>query len=185
MPLVNQVSLYNFNCHIYKADNYCNMYAYYACFLVSAFAFESKPTIVHVSPMAKSGSKVATVRLWVDEAVLNSSARLYTGYSRSGFVHHNDLGKIIPQSTEDLVLPSVTATEPRSSKEQCIADSKKRYIAFYVDYRLSSKSLFQLGDLNILVSASLSTSKTSYRSVTILKLRVEAGLINSCNSLTH
>ena len=51
-------------------------------------AFDPVSQLVQVDPMTKSGSTVATVKLWVDKAVLNSSTTLSIAKFTSPLIHH-------------------------------------------------------------------------------------------------
>ena len=167
-------------------------------------AYDPIPQSVQVHPTSKSGSTVATLKLWVDEAILNSSASLSIR-KYTGVVLHNNSDQIVPRfisriqplfemsPSED---PSISdifylnfdkATLSRligSSMEQCIASSGKRYIAISLDLRLLNDSLYHLGDHSILIGAYLNMPKNTYIFCTNLKLTVEAGLINLVMSLT-
>ena len=167
-------------------------------FSVPTMAFDPIPQTVQVKPTSKSGSTVATLKLWVDEAILNSSASLRIS-KYAGLVLHNNSDQIMPRfishiqsllemspsedpsisSTFYLNLDDVTLSRLiGSSMEQCIASSAKRYIAISLDLRLLNDSLYHLGDHSILMGAYLRTPNNTYTFHTILKLTVEAGLIS-------
>ena len=173
-------------------------------------AFDPIPQLVHVDSMTKSGSTVATVKLWVDEAVLNLSTSLSI-LKFTGLIQHNFSDLVIPHfssrvrplfeiSPSDMssvssvyYLDFDSATLPglaASSMERCaVTSSSKRYVAISIDLKLLSDSLYHLGDHNIYMGAYLRSPNNSYTFDTLLKLRVEAGLINlhSCHShfLSH
>ena len=162
-------------------------------------AFDSIPQIVQVRPTSEFGSTLATLKLWVDEAVLNSSASLTI---RKYFIHriyqnnsnqlvqkqprYRPVFKIAPSDDHSISsafyikLDNVTLLRlSASSKERCIASSAKRYVAIAIDLRLLSGSLYHLGDHSITIQALLRTSNISvaYFFSIVLRLRVEAGLI--------
>ena len=168
-------------------------------------AFDPLPQLVQVDPTSKSGSTVATVKLWIDEAVLNSSTSLsiskYTGLIHQNFsdqtiplfsTHVRPLFEMSPSENSSIssinylnfdsaTLPHLTA----SSMERCaVTSSLKRYVAISFDLKLLSDSLYHLGDHNIYMDAFLLSRNRSYMFDTILKLRVEAGLINLFMSFT-
>ena len=168
-------------------------------------AFDPVLQVVQVDPTTKSGSTVATVKLWIDEAVLNSSTSL--GISKyTGLIHQNFSDQTFPRfltyvrplfemsPSENSSISSFyylnfdSATLHRltaSSMEQCaVTSSLKRYVAISFDLKLLSDSLYHLGDHNIYMGASLLSRNRSYTFDTILKLRVEAGLINLSMSFT-
>ena len=166
-------------------------------------AYDLIPQTVQVHPTTKSGSTVATLKMWVDEAILNSSASLSI-WKHAGLIFHNNSDQIIPryishiQPLFEMLLsedPSISdtyylkfdnATLSRligSSMEQCVASSAKSYIAISLDLRLLSDSMYHLGDHDILMSAYLSTPNNTYIFYTILKLAVKAGLISLIMSL--
>ena len=162
-------------------------------------AFDPLPQLVQVDPTSKSGSTVATVKLWIDEAVLNSSTSLSIS-KYTGLIHQNFSDQTIPHfsshvrplfemsPSENSSISSInylnfdSATLPHltaSSMEWCaVTSSLKRYVAISFDLKLLSDSLYHLGDHNIYMGASLLSRNRSYTFDTILKLRVEAGLIN-------
>ena len=168
-------------------------------------AFDPIPQLVQVDSTTKSGSTVATVKLWIDEAVLNSSTRLRI-FKYTGLIHQNFSDQTIPRFSthvrplfemspsekssvssisflyfDSATLPGLTA----SSMERCaVTSSAKRYVAISIDLKLLSDSLYHLGDHNIYMSAVLLSRNRSYTFDTVLKLRVEAGLINLSMSFT-
>ena len=174
-------------------------------FSVPTMAFDPIPQVVQVDSMTKSGSTVATVKLWVDEAVLNSSTSLSIA-KFTGLVQHNFSDQIVPHFSshvrplfemspsekssvssiyflnfDSATLPGLTA----SSMERCaVTSSSKRYVAISFDLKLLSDSLYHLGDHNIYMGAFMFAGNRSYTFDTLLKLRVEAGLINLSMSLT-
>ena len=168
-------------------------------------SFDPILQIVQVHPTTKSGSTVATVKLWVDEAVLNSSTSLIIE-KLTGLIQHNFSELVVPHFSshvqplfemspsenssissisflyfDSATLPGLTA----SSMERCaVTSSAKRYVAISIDLKLLSDSLYHLGDHNIYMSAVLFLRNQFYAFTTLLKLRVEAGLINLSMSLT-
>ena len=166
---------------------------------VPTMAFDSVPQYVQVHPTSKSGSTVATLKLWVDEAVLNSSTSLsITKYT--GFIHQNFSDQIVSRfpahgqplfemsasenssisSTFQLNFNSATLSHlTASSMERCaVTSSTNRYVAISFDLKLLSDSLYHLGDHIIYMSTYLRLPNNSYTFNTVLKLTVEAGLIN-------
>ena len=168
-------------------------------------AFDPIPQLVQVDSTTKSGSTVATVKLWIDEAVLNSSTSLGI-FKYTGLIHHNFSDRIVPHfssrvrplfgmspsddssisSTFYLNFDSDTLPHLKSSlMERCaVATSAKRYVAISFDLKLLSDSLYHLGDHNIYMDAYLLSGNNSYAFETILQLTVEAGLSNLLMSLT-
>ena len=168
-------------------------------------AFDPIPQLVQVDSMTKSGSTVAAVKLWIDEAVLNLSTSLSI-FKYTGLIHHNFSDQTVPHFSSRVrplfemspsekssisstfylyfdsdTLPNLAA----SSMERCaVASSSKRYVAISFDLKLLSDSLYHLGDHNIYMSAVLFLRNQFYAFTTLLKLRVEAGLINLSMSLT-
>ena len=186
-------------CH--EPDNFFLIYL----FSVFTMAYDPIPQPVQVHPTTKFGSTVATLKLWVDEAILNSSASLSIRKYAS-LILHNNSDQIVPHflthlqplfeisPSED---PSISdtfylnfdyVTLSRligSSMEHCNASSAKRYVAISLDLRLLNDSLYHLGDHSILMGANLNMPDNTYIfSYTILKLTVEAGLINLFMFLT-
>ena len=169
-------------------------------------AFDPIPQSVQVDPTSKSGSTVATVKLWIDEAVLNSSTSLGI-FKYTGLIHHNFSDRIVPHfssrvrplfgmspsddssisSTFYLNFDSDTLPHLKSSlMERCaVATSAKRYVAISFDLKLLSDSLYHLGDHNIYMDAYLLSGNNSYAFETILQLTVEAGLSNLLMFLSH
>ena len=168
-------------------------------------AFDPVSQLVQVDPKTKSGSTVATVKLWVDEAVLNSSTSLIIAKFTSPLIHH--FSGLIVQHFSSQVRPlfEISLSEKSSisntynlnfdsatlqhliasSMERCaVISSSKRYVAISFDLKLLSDSLYHLGDHNIYMSADLFGGNHIYTFYTLLKLKVKAGLINlySCQS---
>ena len=122
-------------------------------------SFDPILQIVQVHPTTKSGSTVATVKLWVDEAVLNSSTSLIIE-KLTGLIQHNFSELVVPHfsshvqplfemsPSENSSISSIfylnlnSATLPRltaSSMERCaVTSSAKRYVAISIDLKLLS-----------------------------------------------
>ena len=206
MPVENKICL---NCAHGLSKCACVatniIFCFFFFFSVPTMAFDPIPQSVQVDPTSKSGSTVATVKLWIDEAVLNSSTSLGI-FKYTGLIHHNFSDRIVPHfssrvrplfgmspsddssisSTFYLNFDSDTLPHLKSSlMERCaVATSAKRYVAISFDLKLLSDSLYHLGDHNIYMDAYLLSGNNSYAFETILQLTVEAGLSNLLMSLT-
>ena len=172
---------------------------FFVFFSVSTMDFDPIPQNVQVHPTSKLGSTVATLKLWVDEAILDSSIDLSI-QKGAGLIQHNFSDQIVPHfSTNVKPLFELSASEnssisstfylkfnsatllrlTASSMERCaVTSSPKRYVAISFDLKLLSDSLYHLGEHSIYIRAYLRSPNISYRSIAILKLTVEAGLIN-------
>ena len=159
-------------------------------------AFDPLPQYVQVHPTTKSGSTVATLKLWIDEAVLNLSTSLRI-FKVAGIISHNFSDQIVPHFTshiqplfkispsEDPSIANISylnfdaATLSRlmaSSMEWCaVTSSTKRYVAISLDLRLLDDSLYHLGEHNVIIGADLYTPNNHYAFDTVLGLTVEAG----------
>ena len=171
---------------------------FFVFFSGSTLAFDQIPQNIQVHPMSKSGSAFATFKLWVDEAVLNSSTSLDV-VKYTGLIHHNFSDQIVPHflthvrpllemsASENSSISSTfrlnynSTTLPRltaSTMERCaVTSSTKRYVAISFDLKLLSDSLYHLGEHNIYMIAHLRSPNNTYTfDTTMLKLTVEAGL---------
>ena len=161
-------------------------------------SFDTTPKTIHVSPETTAGSKVATVKMLIDTVVLNNASRLYLSLMLSN-IQHNISGRLLPRfyNTHPLftLLPSnkslsstfyylnylrYDSTAVAKLREllpvYCTVDSKS-YIAFSVDMYLLSNALLHLGDHSIFIESEVLANNSVYKQLTILKLRVTAGII--------
>ena len=203
MPVKNKICLVCAH-GLFKCACVATNILVFVFFSVPTVAFDPILQTVKVHPTSKSGSTVATLKLWIDEAVLDSSTGLSI-LKYFSLVHHNFSDQIVPRfshvrplfemsPSENSSISSIfylnldSATLPHliaSSMERCaVTSSAKRYVAISIDLKLLSDSLYHLGDHNIYIYGYLYSPNNSYTFDTILKLRVEAGLINLPMSLT-
>ena len=122
------------------------------------FTFDDSPKTIIVTPQSKAGSKVGTIRLYIDKARANNRTSFNLRIGNPYFTIHNKSGEKINHYHE--VHPTFhflvnNKTEIRSnspffyfrdlSSAQCMYNSTT-YLTVLFDIVLSSDSLYHLGD---------------------------------------
>ena len=180
--------------------------------LVRYYSFDAIPKTVQVTPQTAAGSKVATVRILINETILNNTYGLYLYNYLFGISHNNSersqyrypsiypLFKFMPSnnssnptssSNYNLYYNSTDVAELiESSPVYCTVNSHN-YIAISFDVFLQSNSLYHLGDHSIYIDVYLDHHYYYYYDyyfffhsyiTTVLNLRVKAGMDNSNNN---
>ena len=194
-------------CSTESFSNNCNsakISVFYYAVSTSSPLFDPTPKTVQVPPEAAAGSKVATVRLLMDEKTLNNTSNFYLGYN-TGVVVHNNSGRSLRywHSNHPLfkLVPSNISSNPTSyiyhhnyyyqSYFNSTAVAKLRellpvyctvnsqnYIAISLDLYLLNNSLYHLGDHAVQIRGGFYYQY--YYSYSLLYLRVKAGM-KSCH----
>ena len=161
-------------------------------------SFDITPKTVLVTKESTAGSKVATVRILVDTVTLNNTTMLslWQSFTR-GLVKHNNSGmslkhyhnsgpffKLVPSNNSPnptvysyyLRYNSTTIAKLRELLPVYCTNKLQSITAISFDMYLLSNSFYHLGDHTIVFWVNMVANNSYYEFLTILNLRVEAGI---------